>query len=384
MRKVLLLGASGSIGTQSLDLFEQHPDDFQLLGISVGHQIDKIPGILHRFPSLQKVAVLEPDDAKKIRDDYPLLQVYEGEEGILELIQESEADMVENAILGFAGLLPSLTTLRANKILCLANKESLVVGGELMERLLSHGQGKLYPIDSEHVALAKCLSQVNRKDVDRLVITASGGAFRKKSRSELLHVTPEEALHHPTWSMGKKITIDSATMFNKGFEVIEAHYLFHWPVDRIEILMHDESYVHSLIKMKDGSYYADIAKPDMHGPIAYALYEGKASFNVYHEEKLSDFGPYTFHKFRPERYPAVGIALRALAAGGVMPAYLNGANEAAVSLFLNHRIPFLAIEKAVSGALSSLPNVFHPTLRDIQSADFYARLWVERHYGGEH
>lgn len=383
MRKVVLLGATGSIGTQSLDLFEKHPDDFQLLGISLGHQVDKIPGILSRFPLIQHVAVLEHDDAVKLHEAYPTINAYEGEEGILDLIRDSGAEMVENAILGFAGLMPSLETLRENKILCLANKESLVVGGELIERLLAHGHGKLYPIDSEHVALAKCLSQVKREDVEELVITASGGAFRKKSRSELLNVTPEEALHHPTWSMGKKITIDSATMFNKGFEVIEAHYLFHWPVERIQILLHDESYVHSLIKMKDGSYYADIAKPDMHGPIAYALYEGKAPFTVYHEAKISDFGPYTFHKFQPERYPAVGIALRALAMGGVMPAYLNAANEEAVALFLDHQIPFLAIEKAVSGALSSLPNISHPTLRDIRSADFYARLWVERHYGGK-
>lgn len=383
MKKVLLLGASGNIGTQVLDILEKDPLSFSLVGISVGKRIEKIEGILKRFPSVSFLCLERREDVPSFKEKYPNLTFFAGEDGLLDLIRESNADMVVNALVGFVGLMPSIETLEENKILCLANKESLVTGGEKINRLLAHGKGKLYPIDSEHVALAKCLSKVNRNDVDKLIITASGGSFRKKKRSELENVTPEDALKHPTWSMGKKITIDSATMFNKGFEVIEAYYLFRFPLSKIEILMHDESYVHSALLMKDGTYYADVCTPDMHGPIEYALYEGKNIFEVYHEKKLSDFGRYTFHKFDPERYPAVNICLNALKEGGIMPTILNAANEEAVYLFLAGKIPFLSIEKIVEKALEHFPNLTHPTLREIRSADFYTRLYIKRKYEGE-
>jgi 1-deoxy-D-xylulose-5-phosphate reductoisomerase len=287
--------------------------------------------------------------------------------------------MVVNALVGFAGLVPSITALSHDKILCLANKESLVVGGAFIQRLLKQGHGKLYPIDSEHVALAKLLSRVNRDDVDKLVITASGGSFRKLSRSELSNVTPEMALKHPTWKMGGKITIDSATMMNKGFEVIEAKWLYDFPLQRTEILMHDESHVHSLLLMKDGSYYADISDPDMHTPIKYALYETNVDFQVFHEKELSAFGPYHFHKFDPERYPAVGLALDAYRDGGLKTTILNAANEVAVYAFLKGQIPFLDIEREVSFALATLPNNFSPSLRDVLAMDALTRLAVRRH-----
>ena len=285
--------------------------------------------------------------------------------------------------MGSSGLKPTVCAIKSNKDIALANKETLVMAGDQIKALINEYKVHLYPIDSEHVALAKCLSKVNRNDVDKLIITASGGSFRKKKRSELENVTSEDALKHPTWSMGTKITIDSATMFNKGFEVIEAYYLFRFPLSKIEILMHDESYVHSALLMKDGTYYADVCAPDMHGPIEYALYEGKNKFEVYHEKKLSDFGRYTFHKFDPERYPAVSICLNALKEGGIMPTILNAANEEAVYLFLAGKIPFLSIEKIVEKALEHFPNVTHPTLREIRSANFYTRLYIKRKYEGE-
>jgi 1-deoxy-D-xylulose-5-phosphate reductoisomerase len=382
MRNVILLGASGNIGSQSLDIFGADRASFELRGISVGHQVNKIEGIVASFPTIKAVCVQEQKDAESLQKAHENLKVYWGDDGLVSLIQETECDLVENALVGFSGLVPSLSALRANKILCLANKESLVVAGPLIERLLAEGKGTLYPIDSEHVALAKCLSKVKREDVERLVITASGGAFRKLSRNELGSVTPEMALKHPTWTMGPKITIDSATMMNKGFEVIEAHYLFDWPVDKIEILLHDESEVHSLLLMKDGSYYADVGKPDMHGPIAYALYEGKAPFEVQHEKALADFGPYHFKAFDPDRYPAVGLALRALRDGGVETTVLNAANEEADHLFLEGKIPFLDIEHACSLALANFPNIMRPTLRDILTTDSLTRLYVRRKFGG--
>lgn len=381
MKSVLLLGASGNIGSQTLDILEKDPASFSLIAISVGNHIEKIPDILKRFKDISFLCVKNEEDVSKLKEEYSQLKIYSGNDGLLEIIKDSKAEMVVNALVGFSGLMPSITSLEENRILCLANKESLVVGGEKINHLLSLKKGKLYPIDSEHVALAKCLSKVNRQDVDKLVITASGGSLRKLSRSELHDITPEDALRHPTWNMGKKITIDSATMFNKGFEVIEAHYLFNWPIKDIEVLMHDESYVHSALLMKDGTYYADVCKPDMRGPIEYALYEGKNKFEVYHEKRLADFGRYTFHKFNPERYPAVGIALNALKEGGIKPAVLNAADEEAVYLFLEGKIPFLSIEKIVTRSLEHFPNISKPTIRDILSTDFYTRLYVRKTFG---
>lgn len=383
MRKVLLLGASGNIGSQVLDILEKDKDSFELVGITIGQKVDKIEEIRRRFPNFGFLCVQNSDDALALKETYPQIKIYDGDIGLVDIIKDSGADMVVNALVGFAGLLPSLVTLENNKILCLANKESLVVGGDKINRLLKEGKGKLYPIDSEHVALAKCLSRVNRNDVDKLVITASGGSFRKLSRNELENVTPLDALKHPTWSMGKKITIDSATMFNKGFEVIEAYQLYHFPLNKIEVLMHDESYLHSALLMKDGSYYGDVCKPDMHGPIEYALYEGKNQFEIFHEKKLSDFGKFTFHKFNPDRYPAVGICLDALRRGGLMTTILNAAVEEADYLFLDGKIPFLSIEKIVQKSLDHFPNKENPTIRDIQATDVYTRLYIRQKYGGD-
>src|SRR5574344_2910018 len=295
MRKVILLGASGNIGSQSLDLFQADKTSFELVGISVGHHVEKIEGILTQFPTIKAICVQEPADAESLQKAHGSLKIYWGDDGLVSLIQETDCDLVENALVGFSGLVPSLTALRTKKIRCLANKESLVVGGELIERLLAQGQGKLYPIDSEHVALAKCLSKVKREDVERLIITASGGAFRKLSRNELTNVTPEMALQHPTWKMGAKITIDSATMMNKGFEIIEAHYLFGYGLEDIEVLMHDESQVHSLVKLEDDSFLADISHPDMRLPITYALFEGQTKFECARIKSLKQLDNYHFH-----------------------------------------------------------------------------------------
>lgn len=378
MRKVLLLGASGSIGTQSLDIFRQDRKSFTLVGISVGHKVEKVPGILQDFPSITRVCVQERTDMERLAAEYPSITWYYGDQGLKDIILDGDEDMVENALVGFAGLVPSITSLYADKILCLANKESLVVGGALIRKALEQGHGKLYPIDSEHVAIAKLLSRVKREDVEKILITASGGSFRKLSRAELSNVTPEMALNHPTWSMGAKITIDSATMMNKGFEVIEAKWLFDFPLERTEILMHDESHVHSLLLLKDGSYLADVSAPDMHGPIEYALYEDKVDFELTHVQALKEL-PYTFHKFDPARYPAPGIAMAAYRRGGTATAILNAANEEAVYAFLAGKIPFLSIEKEVTRALEKLSVKDNPSLKDLLAADKETRLFVDRH-----
>ena len=378
MKEVLLLGASGSIGTQSLDVLEKHHSEFCLKGISIGHQVDKIPAILKRFPSISHVCVQEEKDFVRLKEEYPSLKWFFGDDGLVSIIQECPSQMVVNSLVGFAGLVPSLTALNEDKILCLANKESLVVGGGLIQKTLDSGKGKLYPIDSEHVAIAKLLSCIEPEQLDKVLITASGGSFRTKGRQELSNVTPEMALAHPTWSMGAKITIDSATMMNKGFEVIEAIRLFHLPLNQIEILMHDESWVHSLILLKDGTYLADVSKPDMRGPIEYALMTGNVDFTPVKVRKLSELAPYHFHKFDPKRYLAPGIALDAYKTGGTCTATLNAANEEAVYAFLNGKIGFLDIDTFVRSAITSMPVIQNPSLRQIRTADAYARLFVQK------
>lgn len=382
MREVLLLGASGSIGTQALDILEANPDHFVLRGISVGHQVNKIPGIIKRFPSIQKACVIDPIAAKTLQKAYPSIEFYSEDEGILRLIETTSGDMVVNALVGFAGVAPTLKALSLNKILCLANKESLVVAGELVNRQLSDGHGKLIPIDSEHVAIAKLLDYVGKDNVEKILITASGGPFRDLTREQLTDITPEQALNHPTWHMGKKISIDSATMMNKGFEVLEAAYLFNWPLGKIEILIHPESHVHSLVLGKDGKYYADVSAPDMHGPIEYALKERDYPFDPVIKDSLSEYAPFHFRPFDPARFPSVGLALKAFSLGGNGGAILNAANEEAVYAFLRGELPFLQIEEAVSYALASLPLIKGIDYQTLKQTDLAARSCVARFVDG--
>ena len=383
MRKVLLLGASGNIGAQSLDIFEHDHESFELVGISVGKQTNQVEGILNRFPTIVGVYCIDEEFAKDLAKRHPNLHVFSGDNGLVELIKDSPADMVENALVGFSGLIPSITALEENKILCLANKESLVVAGDLVNALLDNGHGKMWPIDSEHVAIAKCLSRVNPEDVEKILITGSGGAFRNLAIDELDNVAPEMALNHPPWKMGAKITIDSDTMMNKGFEVIEAHHLFRISTDKVQVILHDESHLHSALLLKDGTIVGDVSKPDMHGPIAYALYEGKVDYEVYKVKCLEEFGPYHFHDFNEKRYPAVPLCLEALKRGGISTAVLNGANEEAIRLFLEGKIKFSDIVKVNEIALNHFDNIINPPLADLVRMDKEARAFVRNVLGKE-
>lgn len=378
-----MLGASGNIGTQTLDVLSHNHGRFSLTSISVGKRIGLIEGILDKFPSVKRICVQKEEDCLLLKAKHPGIYFYYGDEGLLRLLNESDADMVVNALVGFAGLVPSIRALELGKILCLANKESLVVGGDYINGLLMKGKGALYPIDSEHVAIAKCLKRVSKDDVERILITASGGAFRDLSREELKKVTVADALNHPTWSMGKKITVDSDTMFNKGFEIIEASVLFSWPIERIEPLIHLESRLHSALLLKDGSYIGEVNKPDMRGPIAYALFEGEVPLNdVIHVNKLEDFGPFHYREFSYARYPAVKIAIDAYKAGKIHRAVLNASVEECDYLFLEGKMPFASIEDNVLKMLSSIKEKKETSLRDILIADKQSREKL-RLYSGE-
>ena len=360
MISVCLLGASGSIGQQTIDVMLKNPDDFELRAFSVGKRTRYIRGIIKRFPNVKAICVQNKKSLNYYQNKYTDITFFYGNDGLDELIKASNSKMVVNALVGFVGLKPSITALENDKILCLANKESLVVGGEIINRLLKKGHGKLYPIDSEHVAIAKCLA-VDNQNVDKIIITASGGPFRNLRRDQLNNITPEQALAHPNWKMGKKITIDSATMVNKTFEVIEAYYLFGYDFKNIEIKINYNSYVHSIVRYNNGTYRADVGKPDMRVPIKYALYQGLTDYQTVVTDDLNSIKNTSFGEFDIERFPIVNVANKVMKEKGTLGAIFNASNEEAVKAFLNHQIPFLAIEKIINICLLKQKNVKNPS-----------------------
>ena len=377
MISVCLLGASGSIGQQTIDVMLKNPSDFDLVSFSVGQKTRYVRGIIKHFPNLKGICLQDKSKVNYYQKQYPNIVFYYGDEGLNELIRNSDADMVVNALVGFVGLKPSITALENDKILCLANKESLVVGGEIINNLLKDGHGKLYPIDSEHVAIAKCLA-VDNQDVEKIIITASGGPFRNLRRDQLVDITPEQALAHPNWKMGKKITIDSATMVNKTFEVIEAYYLFGYDFSNIEIILNLNSYVHSIVRYNNGTYRADVGKPDMRVPIKYALYQGLTDYRTVLTDNLDKIKNTEFGQFDIKRFPIINVANQVIKEKGTLGAIFNASNEEAVRAFLNHQIPFLAIEKIINACLEKEPNVKNPNYEQLKKADLATRLLVKQ------
>ena len=376
MISVCLLGASGSIGQQTIDVMLKNPQDFDLVSFSIGKRTRYVRGIIKRFPNVKYICLQNKSSMKYYQNLYPNIAFYNGDEGLNEIIKNSKAEMVVNALVGFVGLKPSITTLENNKILCLANKESLVVGGEIINNLLAKGKGKLYPIDSEHVAIAKCLA-VDNQNVDKIIITASGGPFRNLKRDQLTNITPEQALAHPNWKMGKKITIDSATMVNKSFEVIEAHYLFGYDFDDIEIKINYNSYVHSIVRYNDGTYRADVGKPDMRVPIKYALYQGLTDYQTVVTDNLDNIKNTTFGEFDIKRFPIVNVAKKVIKEKGSLGAIFNASNEEAVRAFLNHEISFLGIEKIINTCLKKQDNIKNPNYEQLKRVDTLTRKMVK-------
>ena len=377
-KKVLLLGASGSIGGQTIDIINEAKGKFVLTSFSVGHNVECALEILKEFNTIQHVYVLHKEDAKKVKKAYPKLKVFSGDKGLAKLTKIADYDMCVDALVGFAGMEPAVIALKRDKILCLANKEALVAGGTLINELLANGKGKLYPIDSEHVALAKCLSKCKKEDVKNLIITASGGALRNVPLDKLENVKAEEALKHPTWKMGNKITIDCATMMNKGFEIIEAYYLYGFGIDKIKVLMHDESLIHSAIELKDGTFIVDYGKPDMHNPIRWAMYEGNCEYEVYKVKSLEEFKDCHFHEYDPKRYPCTELAKQALEAGASKMIALNASNEVLVNKYLRDEIKFTDIAKGVEKMVNYLPLFPYLSLSSVKSLDRFIRKETEK------
>ena len=377
MMTICLLGASGSIGSQTIDVMLKNPSDFSLESFSVGHQTRKIHGIVNHFPDVKAICIRDKQKLAYFQKAYPNITFYAGNDGLITLIKNSSAQMVVNALVGFVGLLPTITALENDKIVALSNKESLVVGGELINKILKERNGKLVPIDSEHVAIAKCLA-VDDQNVDQVIITASGGAFRNLTREQLKDVTPEQALNHPNWKMGKKITIDSATMVNKAFEIIEAHYLFGLKVEKISTILNLNSYVHSLVRYNNGTYRMEVGKPDMRKPIKYALYQGLINYQTVVSDDLSKIKNTTFAPFDEKRYPIIKLARKVILEKGTLGAVFNAANEEAVYAFLRHEIPFLGIEDIINQCVNEHKNIKNPDYQTLKTVDLKTREAVRK------
>ena len=314
---------------------------------------------------------------------YPDVNFYFGNEGLCHLATLAQADIVVNALVGFRGLKPTLAAIKANKHLALANKESLVAGGELVKEALRASKGILYPIDSEHSAIFQCLQGNQTSEVERLIITASGGSFRDRTREQLKNVSVEEALAHPNWKMGGRITIDSATMMNKGFEVIEAHYLFDLPYEKIDTIIHPQSIVHSFVEYRDHAVMAQLGTADMRIPIQYALtYPHRETMKQDNRLDLAALKELTFREMDFKRFPLLALAYEVGKRKGNMGAVLNGADEEAVRLFLNHEITFLEIEAAVKKAVDEVPYIASPTLAQLEQSDALARAIVRAYKKG--
>ena len=374
MKKIVLLGASGSIGTQTLDVVAQHSDLLECLAISVGTNISCLKEILHKTP-FKLVCVQHESDAISLRNQFDHIRFVSGDAGLLELATLPAADLLVNALVGFVGLIPTLAAIKAHKDIALANKETLVVAGELVMAECKKNNVKLYPIDSEHSAIFQCLQGNDRKSIKRLVITASGGSFRDRTREELSEVTIKEALSHPNWTMGAKITIDSATMVNKGFEVIEAHWLFDLPYEKIDVILHKESVIHSMVEYVDSSVIAQMASPDMRLPIQYALlYPDRYAINGAVSLDFTQLSQLHFTEVSTIRFPLLKLVIQAGITGGTMPAVVNAANEVAVAAFLKGKIRFLDIETVLQKTVDR--SIIRPiiSVNDCLEADASARI----------
>ncbi|AKP46897.1 1-deoxy-D-xylulose 5-phosphate reductoisomerase [Bacillus smithii 7_3_47FAA] len=377
LKNISLLGATGSIGRQTLDIIRQHSDYFRLSSFSAGRNIEETRKIIKEF-SPKLVSVLEKDDALRLKGEFPFVQFVYGEKGLTETALFSESDTVVNAVMGSVGLIPTLEAIKAGKTIALANKETLVTAGHLVMRAAQKYHVDILPVDSEHSAIFQCLQGENSQNVARLILTASGGSFRDRTREELRHVTREEALNHPNWSMGAKITIDSATMMNKGLEVIEAHWLFQMPYEQIDVILHRESIIHSMVEYQDHSVIAQLGTPDMRVPIQYALtYPERLPLPVTKRLNLAAIGSLHFEEVDFDRFRCLAFAYEAGKAGGSMPTVLNAANEVAVKAFLDGKISFLKIEELIGKALEWHTLIKDPDLESIQCIDRETRRFID-------
>ncbi len=380
MKKITILGVTGSIGTQTIDVLLHHKE-FELVAMSAGRNIEKLEEIITQIP-VKHICVIEKEDCIMLQNKYPHIQFYCGNDGLIQIATISEVDIVVNAIVGFAGMLATIEAIKSRKDIALANKETLVVAGHIIMDLVKQYNVKLLPVDSEHSAIFQSLNGENPKEIKKILLTASGGSFRDKSREELIGVTVKDALNHPNWSMGAKITIDSATMFNKGLEVMEAKWLFDVDYKQIEVVIHPESIIHSMVEYIDTSIIAQLGKPDMRLAIQYALsYPSRIVLHNSESLDVTTLAGLHFKKPDFKRFKALELSYRAGTIGGSMPCVLNAANEVANELFLKEKIEFLQIEEIVEDMMNNHRVIDNPSIEQLVEIDAITRQTVYQKIG---
>ncbi|MGD0207641.1 MAG: 1-deoxy-D-xylulose-5-phosphate reductoisomerase [Verrucomicrobiota bacterium] len=378
MKNVVLLGSTGSIGTSTVKVVEDLPDRIRLVGLAAGNNAERLLEQARKHRP-EAISISHPEKARDLaKFSGPGTQVYSGDEGLIKLATLPSADIVLIAIVGTAGLKPALAAIRAGKDIAIASKEILVMAGEIvMSEARKHGV-RVLAVDSEHSAIFQCLDGKPSNSVRKLWLTASGGPFRNTPKEEFPNITVERALKHPSWVMGKKITIDSATLFNKGLEMIEARWLFDIGIERVGVLVHPQSIVHSMVEFVDGALLAQLSTPDMCLPIQYALTYPDRAPSERVQTNFAKLGSLTFEEPDAERFPALKLARRAGEVGGTLPAVLNAANEVAVEAFVNRKINFPQITEIVRRTMETHKVVLHPTLEQILEADAWARREAAR------
>jgi 1-deoxy-D-xylulose-5-phosphate reductoisomerase len=377
-RRIALLGSTGSIGTMTLDVIAAHLDEFQIVSMAAGRNVELLIEQIAAFGP-QLVSVETEAGAAQVRSHFgSAVEVLVGGEGLVACATHPDADLVLTAVVGAAGLLPTLEALKAGKDIALANKESLITAGHLVTALAKERGCQILPVDSEHSAIFQCLHRERPVDVERIIVTASGGSFRDKTREEMAVATVEGALKHPNWAMGAKITIDSATLMNKGLEVMEARWLFDMPYDRIDVVVHPESIVHSLVEFVDGSVLAQLGASDMRIPIQYALGYPNRLPGAYNRLNLVEVAALHFHAPDLQRFPCLQLCYDAGRTGGTLPTVLNAANEVANGLFRQEKIGFLDIERINAMVMDRHTVVGHPSLDEVLHADAWARVEAEK------
>ena len=372
-KRLSILGSTGSIGVNALNVISYLKDEFEITYLSANSNIDLLLEQVKKFTP-KAVAIIDEIASKKIKGDLDSMgvELLTGRIGLLDLAQRNDLDIMLNALVGASGMEPTLRAIRAGVNVALSNKESLVMAGDIINKALEESNTKLFPVDSEHSAIWQCLVGEDIKDVNRIILTGSGGPFRERVLSTFQDITVDEALKHPNWDMGKKITIDSATMMNKGLEVIETYWLFGFSSDKIDIVVHPQSIIHSMIELNDGSIKAQMGVPDMKVPIQYALTYPEHMKAPWERLDFFNCGDLTFQEPDLKRFPSISLAFRALERGGTSGAALNLANDTTVDLFLNNKILFTDIPRINEVILEDHPWIEHPNLNDINDLE----IWV--------
>jgi 1-deoxy-D-xylulose-5-phosphate reductoisomerase len=376
MKKLSILGSTGSIGKNTLEVVSAHPDKFKVVALAVKNNIQILEEQIIKFKP-DVVAIFDSAAAECIKKKKLSVDVLTGGKGLAEVAKLEDVDMVVSAIVGSDGLVPTYEAVKAGKELALATKEALVMAGQIIMSEAKRQGVKILPVDSEHSAVFQCLNNRDINEVEKIILTASGGPFIGKSVSELESVTPSDALNHPNWDMGKKITIDSATLMNKGLEVIEAYWLFNVPLEKIDVILHPQSIIHSMVQFADGSVIAQMSVPDMKGPISYALSYPQRFEGILPVLDLAEIRELTFEEPDSEKYVSLGLTYDALKEGGTMPCVLNAANEVAVEAFLNEQIPFTGIPQVVSDTMLQHEVLKGDSIEEVISTSEWAKLKAE-------